>query len=125
MWWWRIGIAAASVVVIAVIVVGKGMWLIISLPAIAATGTNLWSARDSVRQCAAPSLPGGDGLTARLDPLCAHESNAHAFLNPGMLEFGEGGATPFMDRDISAGLGGLIRSERKPESDHDQQRQNG
>ena len=51
--WWRIGIAAASAVVIAAIVVGKGMWLVISLPAIAATGTNIWSARSSVHhQCA-------------------------------------------------------------------------
>jgi hypothetical protein len=39
--WWRIGIAAACAVVIAAIVVGKGMWLVISLPAIAATGTNI------------------------------------------------------------------------------------
>jgi hypothetical protein len=48
-WWWRIGGVAVCLVVIAVIVAGKGMLLLIGLPAIAATATNLWNARRSVR----------------------------------------------------------------------------
>ena len=48
-WWWRIGVVAVCLAVIAVIVAGKGMLLLIGLPAIAATATNLWSARRSVR----------------------------------------------------------------------------
>jgi len=53
--WWRVGIVVLCVFAIAAVVAGKGMWLLISFPAIAATGTNLWIARGSGRAPAAQS----------------------------------------------------------------------
>jgi hypothetical protein len=47
MWRWRIGLLVACVVAFATIVAGKGMLVLIGLPALAAAGTNLWSARGS------------------------------------------------------------------------------